>query len=41
MAGVAVGLSTSALPIHARFSQPHEKVAAVSALIIFVRWYTG
>lgn len=36
MVGAAVGLSIGALPIHARFSQPHDKVAAVSAFIIFV-----
>lgn len=37
MAGVGVGLGIGPLAVHARFSQPEDRVAVVSALTLFVR----
>ena len=36
MAGVGVGMTFGPLAIHARFSQPEERVAIVIALNLFV-----
>ena len=36
MAGVGVGMTFGPLAIHARFSQPEERVAIVVALNLFV-----
>ncbi|CCM03054.1 uncharacterized protein FIBRA_05173 [Fibroporia radiculosa] len=41
MTGVGVGLSIGALAVHARFSQPADKVAIVSALSLFFRALGG
>ncbi|KAK7019671.1 hypothetical protein VNI00_018016 [Paramarasmius palmivorus] len=38
MAGVGCGLTLGSLNVHARFSQPSDRVAIVSALILFVRF---
>lgn len=37
MAGAGVGLSIGPLAVHARFSQPSERLAVVSCLSLFVR----
>lgn len=39
MAGVGTGLSIAPLAVHARFSQPAERNAIVSALTLFVCLY--
>ena len=36
MAGSGIGLSLSPAAIHARFSQPDNRVAVVTALLLFV-----
>ncbi|KAK7041530.1 hypothetical protein VNI00_009402 [Paramarasmius palmivorus] len=41
MAGVGCGLTLGSLNVHARFSQPSERVAIVSALILFFRSLGG
>ncbi|PSR81138.1 hypothetical protein PHLCEN_2v6473 [Hermanssonia centrifuga] len=41
MAGVGTGLSIGPLAIHARFSQPEDRVAIVSALSLFFRAFGG
>ncbi|KAK7692753.1 hypothetical protein QCA50_004386 [Cerrena zonata] len=41
MAGVGVGLGMGPLAVHARFSQPEERVAIVSALSLFFRALGG
>ncbi|ESK97112.1 mfs multidrug transporter [Moniliophthora roreri MCA 2997] len=41
MAGVGCGLTIGSLNVHARFSQPPERVAIVSALILFFRSLGG
>ncbi|KAI0919479.1 hypothetical protein AcV5_001532 [Taiwanofungus camphoratus] len=41
MSGVGVGLSIGALAVHARFSQPDDKAAIVSALSLFFRALGG
>ena len=40
MAGVGVGMTFGPLAIHARFSQPEERVAIVVALNLFVSNFT-
>ncbi|KAI0070022.1 MFS general substrate transporter [Panus rudis PR-1116 ss-1] len=41
MAGVGVGLGIGPLAVHARFSQPEERVAIVAALTLFFRSFGG
>jgi hypothetical protein len=36
MTGIGIGLTAGSLAVHARFSQPEERVAVVSALTLFV-----
>lgn len=41
MAGVGVGMGIGPLAVHARFSQPEDRVAIVSALTLFVSSITS
>ncbi|KAJ8084615.1 hypothetical protein PM082_003389 [Marasmius tenuissimus] len=41
LSGVGVGMNIGTLNIHARFSQPEERVAIVSALMLFFRSFGG
>ncbi|KAL0566981.1 hypothetical protein V5O48_015018 [Marasmius crinis-equi] len=41
LSGVGVGMNIGTLNVHARFSQPEERVAIVSALMLFFRSFGG
>ncbi|KAJ7579096.1 major facilitator superfamily domain-containing protein [Mycena floridula] len=41
LAGVGCGLTVGSLVVHARFSQPRERVAVVSAMLLFFRQLGG